>query len=73
VIDLREEITVGQRVARYVIEGLGKTGGWSEIARGSTIGYRRLHRVEAIEINALRVRVEETVDVPLPVAIRAWS
>lgn len=73
VIDLREEIATGQRVARHVVDGLGLDGRWRELARGTTIGYRRLHRVDAVEVRALRVRLEETLDVPLPVVLNAWG
>lgn len=71
VIDLREEITMGQRVARYVVEARDR-GGWEEVARGTTIGYRRLHRIEPRRVSGLRLRLLETVDQPLPVAIRIY-
>jgi alpha-L-fucosidase len=73
VIDLREEIATGQRVARHLVDGLGLDGRWRELARGTTIGYRRLHRVDPVEVRALRVRLEETLDVPLPVVLNAWG
>ena len=72
-VDLREEITIGQRVARHVVEGLTTDGRWRELARGTTIGYRRLHRFEPVEVRSLRVRLEETVDLPLPVTLSAWG
>lgn len=70
-IDLREEITMGQRVARYVVEARDG-GGWEEVARGTTIGCRRLHRVTPRRVSGLRLRLLETVDQPLPVAIRTY-
>jgi alpha-L-fucosidase len=73
VIDLREEITMGQRVARHLVEGLTPSGRWRELARGTTIGYRRLHRIDPLELRAIRVRVEESLDIPLPVTVSAWG
>ena len=72
IIDLREEISTGQRVARHTIEGL-IGGEWQQLAGGTTIGYRRLHRIERTVVTALRLRLDETIDQPLPVAIRAWG
>ncbi|HET9066534.1 MAG TPA: alpha-L-fucosidase [Gemmatimonadales bacterium] len=71
VIDLREEITMGQRVARYVVEARDQDG-WEEVARGTTIGCRRLHRIAPRHVSGLRLRLLETVDQPLPVAIRTY-
>jgi alpha-L-fucosidase len=71
VVDLREEISTGQRVARHVVECLTPSG-WQVIAAGTTIGYRRLHRVASTAGSALRVRVE-TIDQPLPIAVRLYG
>ena len=71
-VDLREEVSVGQRVARHTVEGLDG-GGWKVLARGTTIGYRRLYRIDRALVSAVRVRLDETIDQPLPVTIRAWG
>ena len=71
VIDLREEISTGQRVTRHVVEG-ETASGWQPLATGTTIGYRRLHRIPPTAVRALRVRVE-TLDDPLPIALRAYG
>lgn len=70
-VDLAEEISVGQRVAGYIVEA--RVGGaWRVIARGTTIGYRRLHQVEPVVANAVRLRVNDTIATPLPITIRAF-
>jgi alpha-L-fucosidase len=76
VADLREDITRGQAVARYVLEG--RVGGvWQALASGETIGYRKLDRFSAATVSDVRVRVEATVgevdveDVPVTVALYA--
>jgi alpha-L-fucosidase len=58
VIDLRESIEEGQRVGRHVVE-VRESDGWREVARGTTIGYRRLHRIAPRTLQAVRVRVDD--------------
>jgi len=70
VIDVREQIERGQCVAAHRIEAL--TGdGWHEVARGTTIGYRRLHAVAPIRTTSLRVLVTEAVADPWVVTLEA--
>lgn len=71
ILDAREDITRGQVVARHVIEGAtGST--WSTLARGTTIGYRRLHRIPTVTVDRLRVTVEESLGDPGGVSLLAW-
>jgi alpha-L-fucosidase len=71
ILDLREDITKGQVVARYVVEGAtGNT--WSTLARGTTIGYKRLHRIPPITVDRLRLTVEEALADPMRIELRAW-
>jgi alpha-L-fucosidase len=56
VVMLREDIARGQHVERFAVEA--RTGGvWHEIATGTTVGYRRLIRVEETVADAVRVRI----------------
>ena len=71
ILDAREDITRGQVVSRYVIEGAtGDT--WTTLARGTTIGYRRLHRISPVTINRLRLTIEDALAEPRGVELRAW-
>jgi alpha-L-fucosidase len=72
IIDLAEPIASGQRVAGYVVEAATPTG-WREIARGTTIGYRRLHRVAPITARAIRVRVDQSVAPLEPLSLRLFA
>jgi alpha-L-fucosidase len=63
IVRLEEDIAQGQSVARYTIEG-SANGAWRELARGTTIGYRKLDRFEPSEVRAVRVRVEDAVATP---------
>jgi alpha-L-fucosidase len=71
VIDLREDITRGQRVSRYTVEG-EQNGVWTPLARGTTIGYRRLHRVATERVSRVRLKIEEAVDRPRPLDVRIY-
>jgi alpha-L-fucosidase len=72
VVDLRENIANGQRVATYRVE-TSDGGAWREIARGTTIGYRRLTRVEPTRVHRLRLTLEDWVEPPEPVTLRCFS
>ena len=71
VLDVREDIRRGQVVSSHVIEGLSG-GAWSVLARGTTIGYRRLHRLPPVSVNRLRLTVEPTVAEPIRLELIAW-
>jgi len=60
---LMEEITQGERVRQYVLEG--KTdAGWAPLARGQSIGHKRIERFPATKVSAVRLRVEKAIAEP---------
>ena len=63
VVRLEEDITQGQRVARYAVYG-SADGTWRELSRGTTIGHRKLDRFEAVPVRRLRVVVEDAIAPP---------
>jgi alpha-L-fucosidase len=71
-IDLAEQIAEGQRVAAFVVEGFDGSD-WQELHRGTTIGYRRLIRIAPRSLAGLRVRVEDALEPPIPLHIRAFA
>jgi alpha-L-fucosidase len=72
IIDLREDIAQGQRVAAYRVE-INAGRGWREVARGTTIGYRKLERVWVGTIQRLRVTIEDAAESPLPLRIGCYG
>ena len=54
---LREDISKGQRMEAFTVEAL-TADGWKEIAKGTTVGYKRLIRIPAVEARQLRVKVD---------------
>lgn len=63
VADLREDITRGQLVARYVLERWDGVA-WKPLSAGTTIGYRKLDRFEPTPVRRVRLRIEDALDRP---------
>ena len=71
---LGEEIARGQCVARYAVQGTVESAGdWRELARGTTVGYRKVDRFEPTPARRVRVVVEDAVAPPRPLRIGLYS
>jgi alpha-L-fucosidase len=60
---LQENYRHGQKVESFVVEFLEENT-WREIARGSTIGYKRLLRFDPVQADKVRLRITSTRDLP---------
>ena len=72
VIDLREDITRGQLVAKHTVE-VSNGGAWTTVAQGTTIGYKRLHRVAPTPAQRVRVTVTEAFGEPEGLQVHCWQ
>jgi alpha-L-fucosidase len=63
VVCLEEAIRFGQAVERYRVE-LRVGGSWSVVARGTTIGHRKLDRFAPVTADAARIMIEAALDMP---------
>lgn len=55
-VEMREPATLGRRCTAWALDA--RTGGtWHEIARGDSIGYRRIERFPTTETDAIRLRI----------------
>ena len=72
IADLREDITHGQVVSRYTLAG-SNGGSWTTLARGTTIGFRKLDRFPPARVRHVRVTIEDAVAAPRPVGIALYS
>jgi len=61
---LMEQITEGERVRQYLLEGKVKES-WQKIGGGSCIGHKRIERFQPDEVEAVRLRVLSSVGPPL--------
>lgn len=60
---LMEDISKGERVRKFVLEGKSKKG-WQPIFEGSCIGHKFIHRFDDIEVSAIRLNILESKGEP---------
>src|SRR5690606_6630283 len=63
VVCMEEAIAHGQVVERYRIDAR-ISGAWREVARGTTIGHRKLDRIAPVTTDRIRLTIERALDVP---------
>ena len=72
IVDLREDVIRGQAVARYTLSG-SNGGAWQPLARGTTIGFRRLTRFAPTPVRRVRLNIDDSVAPPRPVTLRLYA
>jgi alpha-L-fucosidase len=72
IIDLRESIASGQRIAKYTIH-VQSGSAWRQVAEGTTVGYRKLERISVGAVQKLRVTIEDAVEAPLPITVACFA
>ena len=60
---LQEPIRFGQRISAFTIEARAG-GAWLTVARATTIGYKRLLRIDGVEADRVRITIEQANSVP---------
>ena len=60
---LQEPIRFGHRIAAFAIEAR-VDGTWQEISRATTIGYKRLLRIDPVTADRVRIVIEDSVSTP---------
>lgn len=55
-VSLQEYIPLGQRIEAFAIDARSADGSWQEIARETTVGYRRIVLVPETTSDAIRIR-----------------
>ena len=61
---IMEDITRGERIREYVVEGTLDHGGWFELCRGSSVGHKRVQVIPPFETKSVRLRCPKTVATP---------
>ena len=62
---LQEYIPLGQRIAAFRIETLDDDGSWREVARETTVGYKRIVRIDRVTTCGLRVVIDRSLATPV--------
>ncbi len=60
---LQEPIRFGQRIAEFAIQAR-RAGAWTQIASGTTVGYKRLLRISGVSADRVRILIEQANNVP---------
>ncbi len=63
-ISLQEYIKLGQRVKSFSID-VWKDGKWQKAADGSTIGYKRIMRIEPVKSSKIRITISDSKACPV--------
>ena len=61
---LQEYIRLGQRVKSFTVEAW-KDNGWVKIAEGTTIGYKRILKIDPIQTTKIRVTITDSKACPV--------
>jgi alpha-L-fucosidase len=72
IVRLEENITRGQVVAEYAIDGAGNDRDWRPLMRGTTIGNTKLDAITPVSVRRLRVRILDAVAEPEPILVEAY-
>jgi alpha-L-fucosidase len=60
---IQEYIRLGQRVKSFSVE-VEKDGKWLEVAKGTTVGYKRILRINPVESQKLRLLISDSKACP---------
>jgi len=66
-VSIMEDIAFGERIDEFLLEGLLPGHQWKELARGQSVGHKRIVRVETQEVTSIRLKVLRS---PAPPKIR---
>lgn len=61
---LQEYIPLGQRIAAFHIDILTPEGDWRQIARETTVGYKRIVLTPTVTATALRLTIDQSLSCP---------
>ncbi len=61
---IQEDLSFGQRVRRYVVEGFAD-GHWATLTEGLSIGQKRIERFSPVQVKTVRLRITESTFTPV--------
>jgi len=67
-----EDITQGERVREYILEGL-QNGAWKELCKGTAIGHKKIDRFKPASVEKIRLRVIQSAAEPRIRKLAAYS
>lgn len=70
---IMEDIASGERIREYLIEGLVEGNKWKDICSGISVGHKRIHKFEPVEVAEVRIRFTKSVATPKIRSIAVFS
>jgi alpha-L-fucosidase len=64
-ISIMEDIQHGERIRAYVIKGLTMKNNWKTLAKGSSVGHKRLHRISPVDLKKIQLHCTEFIAKPI--------
>ena len=61
---IQEDITHGERVRAYEVEGLIHADHWEPLCEGTAIGHKRIQRIKPTKLGAIRLTCTESIRTP---------
>lgn len=59
-----EDITAGERVREYRLEARTSDDAWKVLAEGTSVGHKRIQKIEPAKITQLRLHITKSVATP---------
>lgn len=63
-VSILEDLRQGQRIRRYAVDGR-VNGQWRELCAGESVGHKRIQQFDGTTVDAVRLRVTESVGEPV--------
>lgn len=70
-IVIQEDIRLGERVRKYSIDGK-VNGKWITLTTGTCIGHKRIERITPVTVSAIRLRIEDTLEIPEIISLAVY-
>ncbi len=64
VVSASEFIKLGQRIKSWAVEAF-KAGKWEQVAKGTTVGYKRMFRIPDTKASKIRIRILDSFECPM--------
>ncbi|MFT6933704.1 MAG: alpha-L-fucosidase [Maribacter sp.] len=71
-IVLQEDISKGERVRKFTLEGKTENG-WQTLFEGSSIGHKFIHVFDEIEVSHIRLKIIESIGEPMIQSFEIFS
>lgn len=70
---IMEEIAQGERIRKYVLEGMLSADRWEKLCEGQSIGHKRIEKFSPVEVTRVRLKVTQAVARPIIKSLAVYS